>query len=241
MKNILITICGRGGSKGLPKKNIKTLSNQPLIAYTIKTAQKLFIDNCRFIISLSTDDLEIKKIAEKYNLITDYTRPKVLAEDKSGKVEAIEDLLLFEENSRKIKFDYILDLDISSPLRSIDDIKKSYKLFQKNTKALTLFSVNNAKKNPYFNMVEKNKSGFYNLSKNLDEKILTRQKSPIVYDLNASFYWYRRIFFENKLQSVITNRSLIFEMKHICFDIDDKQDFEYMDYLISNNKIDFDL
>ena len=71
--------------------------------------------------------------------------------------------------------------------------------------------------------------------------MMTRQTAPKVYDLNASFYWYRRSFFELGEKSAITDKSLIYEMKHICFDLDHPLDFLFMEYLLQNNKLDFNL
>jgi CMP-N-acetylneuraminic acid synthetase len=107
--------------------------------------------------------------------------------------------------------------------------------------ALTLFSVNPSNRSPYFNMVEKNESGYYQLSKNLDTTILTRQSAPLVYDLNASFYFYRRFFFDLDLKTPITNKSLIFEIKHLCFDLDHPHDFDFLEYLFTNNKLPFQI
>ena len=158
--------------------------------------QKKFIKNKDALISISTDSETIKKVAEDAGLFTNYKRPKKFSGDNSGKVETINDLLLYEEKTRKVKFDYILDLDVSSPLRSIDDLEKSFQFFKKIKDANNLFSVSEANKNPYFNMVEINKNGFSILCKKPEKEILSRQTSNIVYELNASFYWYRRSFFE---------------------------------------------
>ena len=68
---------------------------------------------------------------------------------------------------------------------------------------------------------------------------MTRQSAPKVFELNASFYWYRRLFFDLGEKSTITDNSLIYEMKHVCFDRDHPIDFLFMDYLIVNNKLDF--
>lgn len=239
MKNILITLCARGGSKGIPKKNIKLLNGKPLITYTIEIAKKFHLKGFYTFIALSTDDFEIKKVALKYGLNTDYIRPSFLATDDVGKVEVIKDLLSETEKSKKINFDYILDLDISSPLRTVDDLINSFKDFKKNENALNMFSVSKASKNPYFNMVEQREDGYYSLSKETDKKIMSRQKTPIVYELNASFYWYRRLFFKRNEKSVITLRSMIYEMNHECFDIDNINDLNYMEFLISAKKVDY--
>jgi len=239
--NILITICARGGSKGIPGKNIKLINGKPLINYTIKLIQKI-APKYSAKITLSTDDNEIKKAAEKCGLFTNYKRPEHLATDTAGKIDTIKDLLLYEEALLNEKYDFILDLDVTSPLRTEQDIDDALELMKKNTEAETLFSVNNAARNPYFNMVEEGADGFYKLIKtNPDGSVMTRQSAPKVYDLNASFYWYRRSFFDLNLKSPITDHSLIFEMKHTCFDLDHPIDFLFMEYLLNNNKLDFEL
>jgi CMP-N-acetylneuraminic acid synthetase len=237
--DILITICARGGSKGIPGKNIKVLNGLPLIDYTIKVAKKLAAKT-RAKIALSTDDFQIKKAADNCGIKTNYERPAFLASDTAGKIDTIKDLIKYEENLARKKYDYILDLDLTSPLRTLKDLEDAFKLISLNEKALTLFSVNPAERNPYFNMVEKKNNGFYALPKTIDNgSVLSRQKAPLVYDLNASFYWYKREFFDTDLKSPITDRSLIFVMKHICFDLDQPIDFEFLDYLLRENKIDF--
>jgi len=235
---ILITICARGGSKGIQGKNIRLMNNRPLILYTIEIANA-FVQKYGGDISLSTDDKEIKQIAETFGLRTQYQRPNHLATDGTGKLQVIEDLLVYEELRKKIKYDYILDLDVSSPLRNLSDLTAAFELISNDLKALNLFSVNPANRNPYFNMVEQQANGYFGLVKT--GLFLTRQSAPKVYDLNASFYFYRRAFFEKDDKITINDRSLIYEMRHICFDLDHLIDFEFMEYLILNNKLDFEL
>ena len=233
---ILITICARGGSKGIPRKNIKNLNNKPLIYYTIKAAkefQKLYdADIC-----LSSDDNEIINVSSKLGLETKYKRPKKLALDSSGKIETINHALLFFEKNYKKTYDFILDLDVTSPLRNINDLNLSINELINSPSALNIFSVNNCNRNPYFNMVEINKKGYYSLVKK--GSFLTRQSAPKVYDMNASFYFYRRKYFDMNLKSSISDKSLIYVMPHICFDLDNPIDFYFMNYLISNNKLNF--
>jgi len=239
--DILITICARGGSKGIPGKNIKLIAGKPLMVYTIEQAKKLSA-KLGATITLSTDDKIIKKIADEHGLYTDYMRPDYLASDSAGKIEVIEDVLKYEESKAKKRFDFVLDLDVTSPLRSIKDLVDSFNLILKNPKAYNLFSVNLAERNPYFNMVEKNVEGYFELVKtNSNDPVMTRQSAPEVYDLNASFYWYRRSFFELEVKSVFTKKSLVFVMNHICFDLDRPIDFLFMEYLLKNRKLDFEL
>jgi len=239
--NILITICARGGSKGIIGKNIKIILGKPLIDYTIHRAKQLTV-NHKAKIALSTDDKDIKQVAEKAGLFTQYIRSNYLSTDTAGKIETIKDLVLYEESLVNFKYDFVLDLDVTSPLRTITDIETAFEILKLNKQALNIFSVNVAARNPYFNMVEENTSGFYSLVKKIpDNNIITRQLAPKVYDMNASFYWYRRDFFDLGLKSTITEKSLIYKMNHICFDLDHPVDFLFMEYLLENNKLDFKL
>lgn len=237
--NILITICARGGSKGIPGKNIKPINGKPLIGYSIdliKRIQQKFEAKA----ALSTDDEMIRQAANQLGLSTNYIRPDYLATDTAGKIETINDLLIYEESLIDGKYDFILDLDVTSPLRTLEDVENALDLMLLNPEAKNLFSVNPAARNPYFNMVEENTIGFYSLVKtNPDGSVMTRQSAPKVYDLNASFYWYRRSFFESGSKSAITDKSLIYEMKHICFDLDHPVDFLFMEFLLQNDKLDF--
>lgn len=236
---ILLSICARGGSKGIPGKNIKLLNQIPLIAYSIKVAQK-FGELYHTDIAISTDDADIKKVAADYGIKTDYNRPVALATDTAGKIDTITDLLLYQEQHTGLKYDYVLDLDVTSPLRTLDDLVAAFELIRADDGAVNLFSVNNAARNPYFNMVEQKENGYYDLVKR-EGAILTRQTAPKVYDLNASFYFYKRAFFEEGAKTVFTQRSLIYLMPHLCFDLDHVIDFEFLDYLLSNNKLDFQI
>ena len=239
--NILITLCARGGSKGIPEKNIKLLAGKSLIVYSIDLT-KILKEKWGAKIALSTDDSKIKQVAAAHGVQTEYVRPEYLATDSAGKIDTIKDLLIYEESLVNYKYDFVLDLDVTSPLRTLEDIEKSLELLIANSKAENLFSVNNSARNPYFNMVEKKSNGFYSLVKtSLDGTLMTRQSAPKVYDLNASFYWHKRTFFDLDSKSAIIDKSLIYTMNHICFDLDHKFDFDFLEYLINNNKLDFEL
>lgn len=239
--NILITICARGGSKGVPDKNIRDLGGKPLLAYTIETARKfqqaLSEDHIELV--LSTDAEKIKAKAAEFGLATNYSRPAELATDKAGKIGAIADVLHFSEQENGIRYDFVLDLDVTAPLRSVDDLLKSLEMMKQDQEAINLFSVSSPHRNPYFNMVELREDGYAKLVKPLRSNVLSRQAAPQVYDMNASFYFYRRKFFDLDYNSAMTDKSLIFHMNHVCFDIDNLLDYEIMDYLLREEKLDF--
>ncbi len=241
--NILVTICARGGSKGIPGKNIRPLAGKPLIGYTIDIARH-FAETMQphnVCVALSTDSAEISAVAASCGLVDDYRRPEALASDSAGKIDAISDILRHHENKTGQRYDFVLDLDVTSPLRTISDLTEAFATLQADANALNIFSVSEAGRNPYFNMVERQPDGYYRQVKQLPADVMSRQSAPAVYDLNASFYIYRRKFFDSGLHGAITPRSLVYVMQHICFDLDRPVDFEFMQYLVENNKLSFEI
>lgn len=236
--SMLITICARGGSKGIPGKNIRNLNGMPLIAYSIQIAQK-FAQGKDAVFALSTDSEEIKSVSADYGLVTEYTRPPHLSGDKAGKIDAIKDVLGFEEERLRYSFDFVLDLDVTSPLRTVEDLELALQQLKRDDQAHNIFSVNPANRNPYFNMVEDKGNGYVGLVK-ASKTIKSRQEAPKVYDMNASFYFYRRSFFDNDYETAITDRSLCYVMPHTCFDLDEPMDFTIMEILLRESLLDFD-
>jgi CMP-N,N'-diacetyllegionaminic acid synthase len=168
---------------------------------------------------------------------SEYKRPQYLASDTAGKMDAINDVKNYVEEKNNVRFDYVLDLDVTSPLRTLDDLEKAFKILKSDLQAYNIFSVSPANRNPYFNMVEQESSGYYTTSKK--GSFLTRQSAPNVYDMNASFYFYTAAFFNNNFKGAITEKSLIYEVPHVCFDLDHPIDFDFMEFLLSNDKLDF--
>ena len=228
MKNFLCTICCRKGSKGLLNKNLIKLDNQPLFMLTINQAKRSKIFNK---IVVSTDSKYIlKTVKNKVDLVIN--RPKKLASDSASKIDVIKHALKLAEKKFNKTFDYVCDLDVSSPLRNTQDIIKSKKYFIKK-KYSNLITVNEARKNPYFNMVEFSNNGL-RLVKN--KKIyVTRQESPKVYEMNASIYYWKRTFLINSAKVVNSNTGIYIMPYHRSVDIDDKYDFSIVKALSKIN------
>jgi CMP-N,N'-diacetyllegionaminic acid synthase len=212
--SLLITVCARGGSKGVPGKNIASIYGKPLMAYTVAHALQ-YAKTADADIALSTDDDAIRSVAAEHGLVSDYIRPAELATDACGKLPVIRDLLLHEEKERGKTYEYVLDLDVTAPLRTMDDIDAAFELLKKNPTALNLFSVSFPVHNPYFDMVEEGKDGFWHLVKKPNTPMLSRQQGPRVYELNNSFYFYRRSFFEPKDPKLV-EKTLVYVMDHVC-------------------------
>ena len=236
----LITICGRGGSKGIPNKNIRPLNGKPLIAYTIAAAQAYRSKYPDTVIGLSTDSDAILEVSRAYGVDTVYRRPDELGQDSTGKIAVLASLVEFEESSRHTTFDRIIDLDITSPLRTLADIERTAALLDRYPAALNAFSVSRPHRNPYFNMVEETAGGYVTVVKRPETPFLSRQAAPAVYDMNGSIYVYTRAFFAEGRASATTERSVAYLMEHQCFDLDHTLDLEFMDFLLSQRKLDFD-
>lgn len=234
MSNILVTICARGGSKGIPGKNIKLVGGKPLLNYTAEIA-KAFALKYNADIILSTDSPDIIKVGAECGLKTEYVRPDYLANDTCGKPDAIKDAMFWAENKNGKRYNFVIDLDVTSPIRTMEDIENCINLIEKDDNALTVFSVNNCARNPYFNMVQQQSDGYYSVV--LGGKYTTRQSAPKVYDMNASIYVYRREALDIENPKAITQRSLAYVMDHICFDLDEPSDYDYLAYLLDSGKL----
>lgn len=230
MKNskILCTICVRGGSKGLKNKNIKLLNNIPLIAHTIKQAQKSELFDQ---IVVSTDSDQIMKIAKEYNAEVFFKRSEELSNDTAGKVKVIQDAFKRSEAYFNTQYDYHFDLDATSPLRLVSDIYNAFNQFLKNDYDL-LQSGMIARKSPYFNLVELNKDNHIILSKELKEPILRRQDSPKCYDLNASIYIWKRNTILNYDTVFVDNSGLYIMPEERSIDIDTQLDFDFVEFIM---------
>lgn len=223
---ILCTICFKKKSYGLKGKNFLQIMNKPLYVHTYNTAKK--IKHFKNIILLSDGNIKKNKIS-KNTIIAE--RPKKISQKYTPKIDVIIYALKQAEKITNIQYDIIVDLDVTSPLRNVNDIKNCIKIFKKK-KPLNLFSVNISKKNPYFNMVEK-KNQTYKLIKNI-RKYSARQKTPKVYDMNASIYiWSRQSLFRKQ---IFTKKTEIYEMPfERSIDIDSQNDLDLTKYIMKKN------
>lgn len=228
--NILCTICARGGSKDIKSKNIRPLLGKPLIAYTIK--QALNWGEAKHVV-VSTDSKRIANTAKRYGAELPFMRPKRLAGDTAAKLLSVRHALIESEKFFRERYDIIVDLDATAPIRKIKDLDNCLNIFRKK-KPKTLFSVVKAYKNPYFNMVEKKENGFVKLCKELPCVIVRRQEAPEVYNMNASIYFYAREFLlDQKHTTPFSNKTAIYIMDESSrYDIDREIDFKFIGFLM---------
>lgn len=233
--NYLFTICGRAGSKGVKNKNLKDFLGAPLVYYTLAAIvlykEKYGADDDIKVV-LNTDSEELIKIAtaQKQISIIIIRREAELGGDFVPKVSVIKDCLIRTENNFHCSFDMVIDLDITSPFRTVDDVKNA--IDKKNVRSDTdvVYSVTTARRNPYFNMV-KEENGYF--VKAVASEYTTRQQAPVMFDMNASIYAYApRALKEKQANRFFNDRADVIVMKDTAvLDIDSEEDFELMQVL----------
>ena len=215
-KQILCTICARGGSKGLPNKNSLKIGDKSLIGHTLTQAKAIDAIDC---IIVSSDSNEILKEGEIYAADILLQRSAKLASDDAGKIDAIIDCLNHAESNLNKHFDYVIDLDVTSPLRNLIDIENCLE-FTKDQGFKNLITVTNSKKNPYFNQIEITNEGPQLVKSG--HNIKGRQSAPKVYDMNASIYVWSRDFLINE-KTLFSRDTIVYDMpEERSLDIDNE-------------------
>ncbi len=225
MKKIYSFIFARGGSKGLPNKNIRKLVNKSLLAHSISIAKSTSRVSKVFV---STESEKISKIAQECgaNVIP---RPSELAEDESPEWIAWQHAVEWVE-SKFGQFDTFLSLPCTSPLRIVEDVDKC--LDALDNESDMIITMTEANRSPWFNMVSENTKKYVNVILNDSKQIYCRQKAPVVFDMTTVAYVSRPDF-------IINNNSIwdgrvrgVIIPKERSIDIDDAFDFKVANYLM---------
>lgn len=224
----LCTICARGGSKGVKGKNLRLLQGKPLIAHSILQAleSKLFDA-----VAVSSDSEEILEAAGQFGAHVMVRRPDEMATDTAPKVPAIYHCMAEAERVFGTTFDVLVDLDATSPQRSVGDIVGAVSLLEE-TWVSNVITGAPARRSPYFNLVELNQQGFAQLSKSLPVAIVRRQDSPRCFDMNASIYVWRRSAFVAEPKIFYADTRLFEMPEERSHDIDSELDFEIVRLLM---------
>ena len=222
---ILIVIPARGGSKGVPGKNIKLLNGKPLIQYTIDAAKELFLSQP---ICISTDDIKIKKVVESLGTEVPFLRPDELATDTSGTYEV---LLHAVNHYESIGYspDVVVLLQATSPFRSSTHIKEALDLYDESCEMVV--SVKETKANPYYVLREEDENGYLVPSK--EGKFIRRQDCPEVYELNGAIYIINVAALKEKSLSEFKKVKKYIMSDFNSHDIDTSFDWEFAEFLIN--------
>lgn len=241
LNKVLVTVCGRAGSKGFENKNLKSYLGYPLVYYTL-SACELFTEQVKAYahvdVCLNTDSDALAKIVkEKYPEVFFLKRDQSLGGDRVPK-PAVWNNCVEVMQEKNGAYDYMIDLDITSPLRQKDDIYNAFCLKQKRPDADMIESMCPARRNPYFNMVKE--TGEY-VSTVIESSFVARQQAPKVYDENASIYVLRADYFSENGYKMDSARTIPYLMRDTAvLDIDSEEDFLMMEvigeYLYKNEE-----
>ncbi|MBV1934487.1 MAG: acylneuraminate cytidylyltransferase family protein [Parvibaculaceae bacterium] len=224
----LCTILARGGSKGVPGKNIRPLGGKPLLLHSIEQAKASGLFDA---IAVSSDDEAILTLAKEGGVDECVMRLPEHATDTAAKLPAIRHCVEEVEKRRDCSFDLVVDLQPTSPLREAQDISAAVLLVEV-LGAENVITGSIAKSSPYFSLVEERTNGTVGLSKPTDPPIVRRQDAPKCFDMNGSIYvWQRAALMEKDGLFLPTTR--LYEMpEERSVDIDTELDFEFAEFLL---------
>ena len=232
----LCTICARGGSKGVKGKNVRMMQGKPLIAHSIEQARSSGLFDA---IAVSSDSDQIMEIALACGIDHFIKRPAELATDTAAKLPVIRHCVREVEHVLGQAFNTLVDLDVTSPLRSIQDIQNAVLLLE-NSGYGNVITAMPARRSPYFNLVEVDSNNTVALSKLSATPFVRRQDAPKCYDMNASIYVWRRdvLFDASSLFNSDTGLYVMPEERSI--DIDSELDYLFVEFLMSRTLKDVD-
>lgn len=234
-QKILVTVCARGGSKGVKNKNIRKINGKPLICYSLD-----LIKNSKLIDAyvISTDSEAIMKIVEKYGFKVYFKRPAALAGDKVQRTDAIKHAVLWMEQNKTGRIDIVVDLGVATPLKSLADMENSIKMLV-NYKLMNVFSVAPCDRNPYYNMVEE-VGGRIKIVKEIKSELKDRREAPEVFGMNDGILvWKRDVLFSKEL--FFNKKAKMYVMpRERSVDIDEESDFIYAEYLLKRGLLNTD-
>ena len=229
----ICTICARGGSKGLPGKNLRPILGKSLVAHSIAQARDTGVFQA---VAVSSDSADILDEAKKCGADFAVRRPDAFATDQASKLDAIRHATAEVETQTGERFDVIVDLDVTAPLRTVEDILGSIALFDE-TGATNILTAAPARKSPYFNLVERRPDGSVGLSKPLPGKrIERRQDTPECFDCNAAVYVWRRDVFMERPDVFYEDTQLYVMPEERSHDIDSQLDFDFVEFLMTRRK-----
>ena len=230
---ILATICCRGGSKGVPSKNIRLLNGVPLIGHTINQAIKSEkIDD----LIISTDSPEIAETAKKFGAKVPFLRPDDLATDTASKWPVFIHALEFYEKEFGQEVEYLVDLDVTVPLKESFDIDAAIALALSRKDVDVVITGYEPERNPYFNMMEISDEGYAEIVKKSQKPIVRRQDAPVVYSLSPAAYVVKKSALYN-FEHWSKAKCLISPMpRDRAIDIDTEFDFSLVEFILSKKK-----
>jgi CMP-N,N'-diacetyllegionaminic acid synthase len=227
LADTLFIIPARGGSKGIPCKNIKLLGTKPLIYYSIDYARNFASDEN--ICVTSDNDVIINKV-EQYGLKVPFKRPDELATDTAGTYEVILHAINYYESVGKF-FSKVILLQPTSPIREIKHLSDALSLYNDDLEMVV--SVTESDANPYYNLFEEGESGY--LKKSKESNFVRRQDCPKVFKYNGSIYIINtKALKTNSINCFTKIKKCIMENKY-SIDLDTEFDWKMTEFILLGN------
>jgi CMP-N-acetylneuraminic acid synthetase len=230
---VVAFIFARGGSKGLPGKNIRPLAGKPLIAWSIEHARA--VKRVGRVI-VSTDSEEIAAVAREFGAEVPFMRPPELARDDSPEWLAWRHALTFIHESEGLLPEAMLSVPATAPLRLSIDLENCLDEFTKGDTDIVI-TVSDAHRNPWFNMVKKNPDGSVGLVIAPESGIMRRQDAPVVFDMATVAYVARPDFVMQQFGTFNGRVRAVKVPVERAVDIDTLFDFELAEFLINRRSI----
>lgn len=226
---ILGLICARGGSKGLPGKNIRPIAGKPLIAWAIEQARAVARVGRPIV---STDSEEIAAVARQWGAEVPFMRPAELARDDSPELLAWRHALCYVRDQVGSLPDALAVIPATAPLRLPQDIEACLDEFTRSEADLVL-TVSDAHNNPYFNMIRKDKAGYVHRMIASAETPIRRQDAPIAYNVTTVAYVSNPRYILNCSELLAGRVRAVHIPPERAFDIDTLLDFRIAEWLMT--------
>jgi CMP-N-acetylneuraminic acid synthetase len=224
------TVLARAGSIGVPGKNVRELGGVPLVAHSIRHARATGLFDA---VVVSTDDPEVRRVAESEGVDLVVARPAELATATAGKVPAVVHAVETAESALGGSFDIVVDLDVTSPLRIPADVAAAVALLEGDPAVANVITAAPARRSPYFNLVEQGPDDSVRLVRPSDPPLLRRQDAPECFDMNASIYVWRRATLTEDLPVVNAATRLHVMPEERSHDIDSELDWTIVRHLFA--------
>lgn len=230
---VLCVISARGGSQGVPGKNVRPMLGKPLIARAVETALAAAeVDR----VVISTDSPEIADVAGSAGADVPFMRPAELARSDTGKFQVWQHALEACERIFGQQYELYLDLDCTNPLIETSDVSAAIARFRElratGIRADAVLTVAPARRNPYFNLVEPDAAGALRMCKSRDGRVLARQKAPPVFEHVAGVYVLDPDYLR-RAEHLLDGHAVGYEVpEEKAFDVDSELDFALIEFLL---------
>jgi len=224
--HVVAAVFARGGSKGVPRKNLRLLAGRPLLAHAIEVARAVpGVDR----VIVSTEDAEIAEVARRWGAEVPFRRPEFLATDEAPEWLAWRHALDTLDAGSPVPVDILVSVPATSPLRRVEDVTACLRLLEEGGADVVL-TVTPSRRSPYFNMVARD-GEFVRLFSPLPRAAMRRQDVPPTYDITTVAYAARAAFVRAADSMLAGRVKAVVVPEERALDIDTERDLAFAEFL----------